>query len=95
MVSPRLNKRKYWFHRASWIKISSQYDLPDLPQYHLPELRGRQDRLGKQGSENITTVNRERLIREQKRGFFEKIIDDFIEPVGQFCFPGFEFREPF
>ena len=41
--------------RFHGIKISPQYDppdylrinLPDLPQYHLPELRGRRGRRGK------------------------------------------------
>ena len=29
---------------------SSQFDLPDLPQYHLPELRGRRDKRDKFGA---------------------------------------------
>jgi len=25
----------------------------------------------------------------------EKIINNFVESIGQFCIPGFKFREPF
>ena len=35
------------------------------------------------------------LIRGIKRGFFEKIINNFVESIGQFGIPGFKFREPF
>ena len=36
--------------RFNWAgKKAPQYDLPDLPQYHLPELQGRR---GKQNTQN-------------------------------------------
>ncbi len=39
MVSPRLNKRKYWFHRASWIKIEQdRIDLIFLNFRHFSSL---------------------------------------------------------
>jgi len=75
MVSPRLNKRKYWFHWPGWIKISPRWNK-----------RQKTDSIGQAGQANGQEKHNALWAGYLLRLFTIRFMPSFINGTFQFRF---------